>query len=137
MGTYSGSGGPCHLWIHGRGKFSRRIVSTGPQVCREQVENRNGEAMNSEPFVSVLTPVYNGEAFLGECIESVLAQSYQNWEYQIVNNCSTDRTLEIAQSYAQKDQRIRVSTNRSFVSAIENHNTAFRLVSAQSRYCKV
>jgi glycosyltransferase involved in cell wall biosynthesis len=49
-----------------------------------------------QPLVSVLTPVYNGEPYLGECIESVLNQTYQNFEYIIVNNCSKDRTLEIA-----------------------------------------
>ena len=64
-----------------------------------------------QPLVSVLTPVYNGEKFLAECIESVLAQDYQHWEYHIVNNCSTDGTLRIAQSYADKDPRIRVTTN--------------------------
>ena len=49
-----------------------------------------------EPFVSVLTPVYNGEDFLAECIESVLSQTHGNFEYIIVNNRSTDRSLEIA-----------------------------------------
>ena len=43
--------------------------------------------------LSVLTPVYNGELYLAECIESVLAQTYENWTYTIVNNCSRDRTL--------------------------------------------
>ena len=47
--------------------------------------------------VSVVTPVYNGAEFLAECIESVLAQTYTNWNYTIVNNCSTDETLAIAQ----------------------------------------
>ena len=55
---------------------------------------------SQQPLVSVITPVYNGEEFLPECIESVLAQTYQNWDYTIVNNRSTDRTLEIAKSYA-------------------------------------
>jgi glycosyltransferase involved in cell wall biosynthesis len=91
----------------------------------------------NEPLVSVLTPVYNGELFLAECIESVLAQKYRNWEYVIVNNRSTDRTLEIAKSYAEKDRRIRISTNNVFVGGIENHNNAFRLRSASSKYCKV
>lgn len=60
--------------------------------------------MNPElqPLVSILTPVYNGEEYLAECIESVLGQTYQNWEYCIVNNCSTDRTLEIANGYAKR-----------------------------------
>jgi glycosyltransferase involved in cell wall biosynthesis len=89
------------------------------------------------PLVSVLTPVYNGADFLVECIENVLAQSYGNYEYIIVNNCSTDRTLEIAQSYAQKDQRIRVHTNDRFVGVIENHNNAFSLIAPAAKYCKV
>ena len=91
----------------------------------------------SSPLVSVVTPVYNGEQYLAECIESVLAQSYQQWEYVIVNNCSTDRSLEIAQSYADQDERIRVYDNDEFLSAIANWNQALGHISAQSRYCKV
>jgi glycosyltransferase involved in cell wall biosynthesis len=90
-----------------------------------------------QPLVSVVTPVYNGEAFLAECIESVLGQTYRNFEYIIVNNCSKDRSLDIAQSYAKKDPRIQVHSNKSFVGVIENHNIAFRLISAKSKYCKV
>jgi glycosyltransferase involved in cell wall biosynthesis len=89
------------------------------------------------PLVSVLTPVYNGEAYLAECIESVLAQTYSNWEYIVVNNCSTDRTLEIASAYAQKDSRIRVHNSRDFVGVIANHNLAFSLIAGDSKYCKV
>jgi glycosyltransferase involved in cell wall biosynthesis len=92
---------------------------------------------SSDPLVSVVTPVYNGEQFLRECIESVRAQSYQNWEFCIVNNCSTDRTLEIAQAYAAKDSRVRVHSNSQFLSIIENHNNALRQISSESKYCKV
>jgi glycosyltransferase involved in cell wall biosynthesis len=91
----------------------------------------------SQPLVSVLTPVYNGADFLVQCIESVLAQTYQNYEYIIVNNCSTDRTLEIASAYAKKDKRIRVHDNRHFVPVIANHNIAFGLISPEAKYCKV
>jgi glycosyltransferase involved in cell wall biosynthesis len=90
-----------------------------------------------QPLISVLTPVYNGAKYLAECIESVLAQSYENWEYIIVNNRSTDRTLEIAQSYANKDQRIRIHNNERFVGRMENHNIGLREISAESKYCKV
>jgi glycosyltransferase involved in cell wall biosynthesis len=89
------------------------------------------------PLVSVITPVYNGETYLSQCIESVLAQTYQNWEYVIVDNCSTDRSLEIAQRYAQQDGRIRVHRNQQFVSAFENHHIGFRQMAPQSGYCKV
>lgn len=90
-----------------------------------------------QPLVSVITPVYNGEEFLAECIESVLAQAYPNWDYTIVNNCSTDRTLEIAQAYAAKDPRIRVHSNEQFASILQNHNIALRQISRHSKYCKV
>jgi glycosyltransferase involved in cell wall biosynthesis len=92
---------------------------------------------DQQPLVSVLTPVYNGEKYLVECIESVLAQTYRNWEYCIVNNCSTDRTLEIAQSYAERDKRIRVHNNSEFVGCDQNGNIAFQQISSNSKYCKV
>ncbi len=92
---------------------------------------------HEQPLVSVVTPVYNGEEFLAECIESVLAQSYSSWEYIIVNNCSTDGSLEIALDYAKKDSRIRVHSNGQFVGVMENHNIALRLISPRSKYCKV
>jgi glycosyltransferase involved in cell wall biosynthesis len=90
-----------------------------------------------EPLISIVTPVYNGEKYLRECIQSVLAQTYSNWRYSIVNNCSTDRTLDIAHEYAAKDSRIRVVTNERFVGVVENYNNALRQTSADSAYCKV
>jgi len=93
-------------------------------------------APKSQPLVSVVTPAYNAEAYLAECIESVLAQTYDNWEYVIVNNCSTDRTLEIAQHYAQQDARIRIHNNAEFLNQIQNLNHAMRQISAESKYCK-
>ena len=92
---------------------------------------------HTDSLVSVLTPVYNGDKYLVECIESVLAQTYRNFEYIIVDNCSSDRTLEIARSFAAKDARLKVITNDHFVSAIENHNIAFHLIAPDSRFTKV
>ena len=92
---------------------------------------------SKEPLVTVVTPVYNGEAYLGECIESVLAQTYDHWQYVIVNNQSTDRSLEIALQYAQKDPRIRVITNEHFVDVMRSQNIAFQQVSTDSTYCKM
>ena len=90
-----------------------------------------------QPLVSVITPVYNTEKYLAECIESVLAQTYQNWEYVIVNNCSTDHTLKIAQQYAEKDSRVRIHNNEDFLNQLPNWNHAMRQMSAESKYCKV
>lgn len=90
-----------------------------------------------QPLVSIVTPVYNGAKYLAECAESVLNQTYRNWDYVIVNNCSTDATLEIAREYARRDRRIRVINNDRFLEVIENHNFAIRQIARDSRYCKV
>ncbi len=63
--------------------------------------------MNSKPVVSIIMPTYNHERFIGECIGSVLAQSYTNWEQIIIDDGSTDHTWRIIQEYASKDHRIR------------------------------
>jgi glycosyltransferase involved in cell wall biosynthesis len=90
-----------------------------------------------KPLVSVVTPVYNGAEYLAECIESVLNQSYENWEYVIVDNCSSDGTLEIARGYESRDPRVRVVAADVFVGPIENQNRAVREISPDSKYTKV
>jgi glycosyltransferase involved in cell wall biosynthesis len=92
---------------------------------------------NNKPLVSVLIPVYNCETYLRECMESVLRQTYQNWECIVVNNRSTDRTLAIAEEFAARDPRVRIHNNKEFVRVIRNHNNAFELMSPQSKYCKL
>ena len=92
---------------------------------------------SSQPLVSVIIPVFNGADYLAECIDSLLAQSYSNWDCVIVNNCSYDRTSEIAHRYAERDSRIRVHDNKVFLTAIANHNHALRLNSPGSKYCKL
>jgi len=89
------------------------------------------------PLVSVVTPVYNGEKYLDECINSVLTQTYQNWEYIILNNCSTDRTLEIAEKYAAKDKRICIFNNETLLPIMKNWNRALSHTSSKSKYCKI
>ena len=59
-------------------------------------------------LVSVVLPVYNGEAYLAEAVESILAQTYQHFELIIINDGSEDRTARILEKYQAKDQRIKV-----------------------------
>jgi glycosyltransferase involved in cell wall biosynthesis len=63
---------------------------------------------NSEPLVSIVMAVHNEELYLKKCLDSILAQTYPNWELIAVNDHSTDRTPEILQDYTVKDSRIRV-----------------------------
>lgn len=63
--------------------------------------------------VSIILPVYNGEAHVSKAIESVLAQTYSCWELIIVNDCSSDHTGEVAASYASRDSRIRILHNHT------------------------
>lgn len=83
------------------------------------------------PRVSVGLPVYNGENFLAEAIESVLGQTFRNWELIISDNASTDRTQELCQSYAAQDQRIRYVRNRQNIGAAGNFNQVFTLASSE------
>jgi glycosyltransferase involved in cell wall biosynthesis len=96
------------------------------------------QAANSQaPLVSFVTPFYNTEEYLGECIESVLRQTYGNWEYVLLNNCSTDNSVQIAEHYTRKyPDRIRLEHNPEFLSQVQNFNRVFRFISLESRYCK-
>lgn len=67
-----------------------------------------GRGCNMEPLVSIVTPNYNCERFIAETIESVLAQTYQKWEMIIVDDLSTDNSLEIIREYIKKDSRIKL-----------------------------
>lgn len=63
--------------------------------------------MQQTPIVSIITPTYNHEAYIAECIGSVLAQDYQDWEMIIVDDGSTDHTWDLINSFADQDTRIR------------------------------
>lgn len=60
-----------------------------------------------QPLVSVITPVYNAERYLAETIQSVLDQSYVNFEYILVDDCSPDKSYEIIEQFQEQDKRIR------------------------------
>ncbi len=60
-----------------------------------------------EDLVSIITPTYNCGKFISETIDSVLRQSYENWEMIIVDDCSTDNTKEIVETYIKQDNRIK------------------------------
>lgn len=92
--------------------------------------------MTEKPLISVCTPVYNGEKFLEQCIKGVLAQRYDNFEYIIVDNASTDRTPEIIERYRAQDSRIRVIRNPETVPVIDNFRTCSAHCSEDAKWIK-
>lgn len=64
--------------------------------------------MNNEPLVSIIVPCYKVEQYLPNCIESILSQSYTNWELILVDDGSPDNCGNICDDYAVKDNRIKV-----------------------------
>ena len=92
----------------------------------------------AEPLVSVVTPVYNGAAYLAECIESVLRQTHGRFEHVISDNRSTDDSLAIARRYAAEDPRIRVVAHDEHLSHhLASWNRSMRLISDEAAYVKV
>lgn len=91
----------------------------------------------SPPLVSVVTPFRNTAAYLAECIESVLAQNYSNFEYVLSDNCSTDGSAEIAETYARRDPRIRLIRQTQGLSQVRHYNAVLREISESSQYCKM
>ena len=67
--------------------------------------------LKEKPAISLIMSVYNGEDYLAETIDSVLNQTFKDWEFIIINDCSNDKTLEILEEYASKDSRIKVHIN--------------------------
>jgi glycosyltransferase involved in cell wall biosynthesis len=86
------------------------------------------------PSLTIGLPVYNGEHFLAEALDSLLAQTYQDFELIISDNASTDRTAEICQEYVARDARIRYVRQSVNVGAAPNHNALVLL--ARGRYFK-
>lgn len=86
------------------------------------------------PAVTIGLPVYNGENFLADAIESVLAQTFEDYELIICDNASTDRTEQICRRYAQQDKRIRYYRSVCNEGPARNYNWTFELT--RGRYFK-
>jgi glycosyltransferase involved in cell wall biosynthesis len=74
--------------------------------------------------ILVFVPTYNSEKYLRECLDSVLIQTFQDWECVISDDASTDKSVEIAREYEKKDSRFRVLTHKKNVGAANNWNRA-------------
>ena len=89
---------------------------------------------SSQPRVSIGVPVYNGAALLPAALDSLLEQTYRDFELVISDNASTDETERICRSYAARDSRVRYHRQRKNIGAIRNFNAVFEL--AHGEYFK-
>ena len=83
------------------------------------------------PRVSVGLPVYNGERYIAETLDSILAQTFDDFEVIVCDNASRDRTEEICRVYAARDSRIRYVRNSTNLGAAKNYRLAFELSSGE------
>jgi glycosyltransferase involved in cell wall biosynthesis len=86
-------------------------------------ENGKSAGKGHQPLVSIVLPTYNGSKYLQESIDSVLAQTYQNWELILVDDCSTDNTPDIIADYAGRDSRVRAIRHQVNKKLPESLNT--------------
>ncbi len=81
--------------------------------------------------VSIITPLYNSGKYVSETIESVLAQTYSNWEMLIVDDCSTDNGVKIVKKYCEKDSRIRYIKLEKNSGAAVARNKAIKMATGE------
>ncbi len=79
------------------------------------------------PKISVIMPVYNTEKYVWEAIESILDQSFTDFEFIIIDDCSTDKSYEICREYSKKDERIRLFRNEENLKIVKTLNKAIDL----------
>ncbi|MCX8464127.1 glycosyltransferase family 2 protein [Bacteroides fragilis] len=87
------------------------------------------------PLVSIVIPVYNRERYIGDAIKSAISQTYQNIEIIIVDNCSTDSTWEILNTWMKKDHRIKIYQNKTNIGPVLNWSECFKHVTGE--YTKI
>lgn len=90
----------------------------------------------TDPLVSIVSPVYNGEKYLRSCIQGVLKQHYENFEYVILDNASTDGTAKIIEEFSIKDERIKVFRNSTTLKIIDNWNESLKFISPDAEWVK-
>lgn len=87
--------------------------------------------MANKPLVSVIMPAYNASGYIIEAVESILNQSFKRFELIIIDDCSKDKTLQIAKSFSKKDKRIRVYRNKKNLKIAGTLNRGIRLAKAE------
>ncbi|MBY9007020.1 MAG: glycosyltransferase [Candidatus Lokiarchaeota archaeon] len=91
----------------------------------------------NQPFITIFTPNYNKSKFISETIESIINQTYTNFEYIIIDDCSTDDSWNIIQNYAKIDSRIKCYRNEKNLKIVETRNKGFQYSSPNAKYFSI
>jgi glycosyltransferase involved in cell wall biosynthesis len=95
------------------------------------------ENMNALPLVSVIVPCYNHEHYIAQCIESVLAQTYRNFELIVIDNGSTDNSRGIIATYAQKHSFKTIHLEKNLPPGVEDGAVGMAISLAKGEYISV
>ncbi len=87
--------------------------------------------MESQPLVSVIMPCYNMASYVSDSIKSVIAQTYPHWELLIVDDASSDETVNIIKSYAQADSRIKLALKKQNSGISDTRNQCIQMAQGQ------
>lgn len=99
------------------------------EITRETVDRGSNSvltASSSDPFFTVIMPVYGTEEFIAEAIESILAQTFTDWELILVDDATPDNAIGIAQRYAESDKRLRIVHHETNKGVSESRNTGIQ-----------
>lgn len=99
-----------------------------PVVIQTEIPTPGKENM---PKVSILVTVYNREKYLAGCLDSLLDLTFDDWEVVVVDDCSTDNSVRVAEKYAEADSRIRLYVNDVNLGQFKNRNRAAELATGE------
>ena len=102
-----------------------RDVTDGSDEMTEAAQAHNPSKRTASPRLAIGIPVYNGEKFMPAVLDSLAAQTFEDFEVVVCDNASSDRTFEVCTAYASRDPRIRVLRNERNLGAIANFNRVF------------
>lgn len=114
------------------GRVLLKFLTSMPIIGENDEMGRISERMGarrlmSTPRLSFGVPVYNGEDTLARCLESLLAQDFEDFEVVVVDNASTDGSRQVIEAFAAKDERIRAVFNDENIGQIQNCNKVYEL----------
>ena len=81
---------------------------------------------HSSPIVTIIMPAYNAEKFIFSAIQSVVDQTFDKWELLVINDCSSDKTVEIIEKFMHRDDRIKLLNNPKNLGVSETRNRGIK-----------